>query len=497
MENRFSLIDEPWIPVVGKGLLSLRTCVECRDPLQLGGTPIEKVSLFKFFQALCQSACTPSNIDTWKALGVEGLRKEVLSYLDGHHDQFWLYGDHPFLQFPQIGGKTQGVSVAQLLTTAAKKNTTILFPNQRWKKRILSDSEKVLLLLTQMGFAFGWKGADNSLSLTKGYTKSKTAPVGPSLGRKGFLHSFFYEETLMETFYLNLLTKDDIDDMKVFSEGLGTAPWEQLPEGEDDSTAKAYRHSVMGRFIPLCRFMYYHDDGETCDYTEGLTYQSYKDGDYDLTCTVDSSNLDSRCVLCTDPEKRPWRELTSLLAFCVHGTSGWNNQQLRLTAEKLTFTEFDSINLWAGGLQVSYTSGESYLSGSNDYVESTFSIDRSSLEKTWFTNLQEEMRDLDKMEKKLFGSVKRYYTNLKAESSFAKAQASRASGIFWSLAEQNFPELLEATASLDASVRIRIRKQNWEVVEAVYSQICPNSTARQLAAWVTAKPFAGNILEEG
>ena len=42
-ENRFNLIDEPWIPVTGKGNVSLREVFSRPDLSNPGGTPLEKI----------------------------------------------------------------------------------------------------------------------------------------------------------------------------------------------------------------------------------------------------------------------------------------------------------------------------------------------------------------------------------------------------------------------------------------------------------------------
>lgn len=42
LPNRFNLVDEPWIPVAGKGLVSLADVFSNPNLSALGGNPIQK-----------------------------------------------------------------------------------------------------------------------------------------------------------------------------------------------------------------------------------------------------------------------------------------------------------------------------------------------------------------------------------------------------------------------------------------------------------------------
>ena len=85
-ENRFNLIDEPWIPVVGKGKVGLRQIFADESIAALGGNPVEKIAVFKLLLAIAQSAITPKDESEWKSLGVNGLQKRVSDYLDKYYD---------------------------------------------------------------------------------------------------------------------------------------------------------------------------------------------------------------------------------------------------------------------------------------------------------------------------------------------------------------------------------------------------------------------------
>jgi len=163
----------------------------------------------------------------------------------------------------------------------------------------MSDSEKALLLLVLMGFAFGGKKTDNSVVLTPGYTgksndkgKEGTGKPGTNLGFLGYQHHFLTGSSLLESIRLNMLTKDDLRALPNFPEGVGVPPWERMPEGEDCATARALQKSLMGRLVSLSRFILLDEDG--VHYSEGIQYASHKEGGFDPSVAVDRSGKDAR-----------------------------------------------------------------------------------------------------------------------------------------------------------------------------------------------------------
>ena len=63
----------------------------------------------------------------------------------------------------------------------------------------MSDASRALLLVEQMGFGLGGKKTDNSVILSKGYAKGKSAKPGPSVCHMGLLHSFLLGDSILET----------------------------------------------------------------------------------------------------------------------------------------------------------------------------------------------------------------------------------------------------------------------------------------------------------
>lgn len=490
-KNRFSLIDESWIPVVDVGQVSLRQLFSHADYRALGGSPVQKIALTKLLLAIAQSAYTPEDDNDWAKLGADGMAKECLKYLELWHDRFYLYGEMPFLQMPAIKAATVQIFGA-VLAEIATGNTTVLIQSQVEKS--LTDSDKSLLIVQLMGFGLGGKKTDNSVVLSPGYQgkfndkgKPSTGKPSASIGFLGFLHNFLQGNSLQETLWLNLFTRKQISDLAIFPQGMGIAPWEQMPAGESCAIAEALKSSLMGRLVPLSRFCLLAENG--LHYSEGIAHSGYKEGGIDPSISVDFSAKDPKAIW-SDPEKRPWRLLTALLSFFSQTSNkGFNCYQLRLNTER-AIQKMPAIGIWSGGLRVSSNAGEQYVSGSDDFVESIIQLRSGMLGETWFANLQLEMDELDKLSKIVYGATFNYF---KSQNMETKEQAAQASSLFWQLCERRFQELVNIC---DHAEQARAMRSVFaQFVHKAYDTYCANDTARQLDSWAKNRPNLGNYLK--
>lgn len=334
IENRFNLIDEPWIPIVDVGQVSLRQIFSHPEYRALGDNPVQKIALTKLLLAIAQSAYTPKDDEDWARLGPSGLAEKCLKYLDQWHDRFFLYGEKPFLQMPTI--KVAAIQpFGAVLPEVSTGNTTVLTQSQ--VEKILSDADKSLLIVQLMGFGLGGKKTDNSVVLTPDYQyksndkgRPSTGKPSASVGFLGFLHNFLQGNFLQESLWLNLLTQQQVSDLGIYPRGLGTAPWQQMPVGENCVVAEDLKSSLLGRLLPLSRFCLMAEDG--VHYSEGLAHLGYKEGVVDISISVDFSAKDPKAIW-VDPGKRPWRLLTALLSFFSqsNNSKGFDCYQLRLT----------------------------------------------------------------------------------------------------------------------------------------------------------------------
>lgn len=500
MENRFNLVDEPWIPVAGVGRVSLAQLFENPQYRSLGGNPVQKIAVMKLLLAIAQAAATPADDQAWWALGAEGLARSCLAYLHRWHERFYLYGERPFLQIPAIHAADLQ-RYGAVLPEVATGNTTVL--NHGQVERMLDDGEKALLLVSLMAFALSGKKVDNSVVLSPGYAgkrndkgKPSSSKPGPAVAYMGLLHSFLIGNSLQETLWLNLLTARQVEQAMIFPKGIGAAPWEQMPTGEDCPVAGELKQSLMGRLVPLCRFCLLAEEG--LHYSEGLAHASYKEGVCDPSVAVNHSSKEPK-ALWADPDKRPWRELTSLLSFIDQSAKqGSQSLQLRAGLDRARDAT-EAFALWSGGLRVSSSAGEQFVSGSDDFVESQVWLHSAMLGSLWFTQLKAEMDALDEQARGLYGRVLAFFKEQKVDGNKAGGKlAAQACSLLWQLCERHFQALVDACEPDEhgAEQRHQLRMTFAGYVQQAYDRFCPRETARQLDAWAKCRPNNSKYLRQ-
>ena len=505
MENRFNLIDEPWIPVTDISRVSLKEIFSHPQLRALGGSPVQKIALTKLLFAIAQSAATPDDDNDWKQMGWQGMADKCLSYLDKWHDRFYLYGDRPFLQMPAIQAaeiKSLGVLSPEISTG----NTTILTETQQEQKA--DDADKAITVIVQMGFALSGKKTDNSVVLTADYQgkqngkgKPASGKAGSSVGHMGLLHSFWLGESITHSVWLNLFTRKDIAELVMYPT-LGIAPWEEMPAGEDDDIARALKESLIGRLLPMGKFCLLAEHG--VHYTDGIVHAGYLEGKADPTASVDFVRKKPK-ALWVNPDRRPWRELTAMLQFITQDqTSGVETLQLKHTLKRVS-RNAQQFALWSGGLRVSSNAGEQYVSGTDDYVQSEIWLSSDLLGSAFLAQLKNEMAQLEAIQKLLWGAVVRYLrqlsdidkSSLGKPQPFVAHQAEQAAGTFWQLCEHQSQVLINACASTEEArlQRLPLRKTFVGYASRIFDQMCPNVSARQMDAWAQARPNFSKYLK--
>lgn len=492
-ENRFNLVDEKWLPLANGEKASLAMVFSKGCP-KLGGTPREKIAIFKLLLAIAQAASTPEDEDEWACLMPDALAQNCQKYLDKWHDAFYLYGKRPFLQMPVAKAELQPYG-AVMPEVAAGNNPRFMHLQTG---RQLKDADKALLLVCETSMCLGGKKVDNSFSLKPGYEKGKGAKPGPGMGFSGFLHCFLTGRDLLETIWLNLQTEDQIEEETRFGEGLGIPPWEKMPQTEDCEVAQALKESFMGRLVPMARFCLLQKDG--LHSTEGLIHGDYKAGIWDPSVAIarikknNSKNKEEviHRPLWADPEKMPWRYLTAMLAFLDSQNQliSFNSQYLHNGINHLVKlnneNKPESFGLWCGGMRVSFNAGEQFATGNDDIVESEFHLKTANFKTDkWYETFAKEMSGLEILAKTLYGCVASYST---AERLQPANVAPKAVGMFWEEAEKLLPDLLsgcqeDADGSNNPEKRKKIRTLARKLAYDAYDAVCPHGTGRQISHW--------------
>ena len=497
MKNAFNLLDEPWIPTTGSNPISLLEAWELDTPRLLGGTAIQKLSILKLLLAIAQRAYTPANTKEWRDLGISGLSKHCVEYLERNRSLFFLYGDKPFLQYPILD---------ELLTTKGEPlpvqpisrpyhpdipsdNDSIINQIQSYRKP--TDAEKALFLISVMNYSFAGKRVTLIDPLTEGYaTKKASATPGPSIGNYvGYLNTFLLEKTIVGTVFLNMFTHETLAAFPQWEEDPLIPPWEAMPSGENDTNAQKIRNGFMGTLVGMSRFVLLKDDGAL--FTEGLQYPSHKLGWREPFMT--SRGEDKVSFL--DISKKPWRNVTALLSLSLSGKkSGVSCPQVDLLLLRArTVTEY--VGIWSGGLKVRATAGDQSVKQDDDFIESTVWFESKGLGDVMFAELESQMKRLDDMGTVLYRAVRGYFSGLKMDPKQQSAMyAQRSTAQYWEFCETVFQEIVDYWNDSEAlnGIHAKIRRK----VEEIYNDLCSKETARQLEAWVLHHPFEGRFVKK-
>lgn len=498
--ERFNLIDEPWIPIAGQGTVSLRQVFSDPSLGALGGNARQKIAMLKLLLAIAQAAATPADDEEWHKMGMHGMGEKCVAYLEKWRSKFFLYGPEPFMQMPVQ--KAALFSCGALQPEIALGNNPRLFHMQC--DQLLSDAEKALALITEVNMALGGKRGDRKVSLTQDFVK-KTAPASPGMGFLGYLHTFLTGSSLLHTIWLNLLSENMIDNGGNMPNKTCPPPWEEMPETENCPIAIRLTESFNGRLTPMSRFCLLEENGVR--FTEGITHPSYDVGIWDPSVSGKAEKGTYR-MLWADPEKRPWRSITSLLAMIQNRHSeAWYCCYIKNGIERLINKGGGEFSIWSGGLKVSNQTGQQYLTGSDDHVESETRLQCFYFrDSDWYPRLEMTVNWIEKVAQILFSSVFRYIAEISETKSGEEkedksrrlhqkdqnksekiARARRACSIFWEQAEELWQPLIEACckpANLED-----IHKKFRMLASNIYGEFCPHITGKQIYAWAKCRPI--------
>ena len=141
-------------------------------------------------------------------------------------------------------------------------------------------------------------------------------------------------------------------------------------------------------------------------------------------------------------------------------------------------------------MEVSSNSGEQYLSGENDYIESEFYLAEGSLSGDNFPVYEQLMQDVDSYAKFLYSSVSAYYKKMNCDT--GAQLATKAKSIFCNVMEPRAQEIIQLAFSDQNEEKIKKIKEEKKIwfrtLCDIYDEVCPHETPRQLSSWIKTHP---------
>ncbi|MBR5243388.1 MAG: type I-E CRISPR-associated protein Cse1/CasA [Thermoguttaceae bacterium] len=406
----FNLVDEPWIPVVdAEGAtfkVGLRELFERSDELiDLSVGTLERITLYRLLICIAQRALNgPKDEDEWRE--AEGkLVAASLAYLDEQRDRFDLWGERPFLQVKALEAVGRTKTDKLDFGLASGNNNTLFDQTATEDGRAHEPDWLARNLLVYLAFSPGGRIGVATINgrETDGGGSSANAPCVESC----MLFAFLQGANLRQTIAWNMVS---FDRLTYFPSNVGKPVWEfDAPFTED--VKKTLASSWFGRLVPVARFIRLEEDGRNMILANGVSYLKLEEGVREPMATVLSDEKKNEWKYArTDAERKPWRQLGSMLTWSVGlggGPMNLHKGDVRADGENEIF------KVWTGGLA---TDKAKVVDTASWRVEIPWLYLSDKVVNDAITKYKKGVETSEVAEKRLAGAVKRYCDSLNAEA---------------------------------------------------------------------------------
>ena len=474
-QNSFNLIDEPWISVLLKDGLTRIVSLSAifspsgTDILDLCLAPYERVALTRFLLAITHSALGPERLRnevSW--LAAKDLIAPVCTeYLSKWHDRFFLYGSHAFMQPDDLAlANADGAALCDKLAFRfASGNNSTLFDHAATSGQVrLQDASLAIAFLSYQNFSAGGLSPTCNWS---GY-RTESSVKGSPCRESSMLFTILTGENLLETIWLNLLTKDMVE--KHLRAEWGKCAWE-LDDLSRLSTANL-ANTLLGRLAPLSRAIKFTCASANCILGEAVRYPALPEWREPMA-TVKPNKEEKPVYVSVDPARMPWRDLSSILA-----TNQSHNRKGALALLHLNTLQDKDFAIWTGGL----CSKKGQPAKEDDTMEWKAQLSVSLLDDPSLRMYQEAINHADRQLMWLVAAAKEYAEAMKVKKENASRYSDPAVKTYWDILAQSENQHLvlavDSTTYLD-DWKAATRK----AAEEAYKRACPSMTARQMEAF--------------
>lgn len=479
--KRFNLTTEHWIPLEGGAKASLLDVFNPETKGLITGNAIQKISLYKLLFAIAQDAVKFKDSHELESNGIERFGVICTEYLKNHLDCFWLYGEKPFLQYPELQNtKVEDREIlCSYIPDMSAENDTLIRDTQTTPPK--DDGEKAVFILGLMSYALGGKRVSKpELFLKSSDSRGKSAKSAPSLGGgsiAGYQQSILISDSILETVYLNYFTMDEIAETGCTGNS-SVAPWLKMPTLEDSEYNENYKKSIFPWFLAMSRAVLLTDKG--IRYCEGITYTGNW---YEPFITKNDKDR----IELVDTLKRPWRNLPALLEEAMAANPSKSKCYAISSHLRKAKTLNKQFGIWSGGLRVRGNSGDQSIKQDDDFVESSTFFEPNQLGEEYYQRYRSIVEEADFCGKVLYSSIRSYYTDLGFEKKNDLAKNSM--NIYWNAMNQLSQEM--ATASDTDEATKALMRHIFHIILSIYDQECQKNNGRQLIVWNKNRPLPG------
>jgi CRISPR system Cascade subunit CasA len=471
-----NLVSDPWIPVIFEHgdprLVGLEELYErASEIMDLLVTPPQRVSVMRLLLCISQAALDgPKDESDWLSCR-DRLAPDSLKYLQSRKSRFELYGEQPFLQVKDLE-QLNNATLDKLDFGLASGNNHFLFDHEARKEgRPHPNSWIALMLLTYQCFSPGGRiGVSQWAGKKTGTGSSDHAPCLESSP----MHSVIRGARLLDTIYLNLLTREQVTRLP--NTMWGVPVWDAFPESQNSSDAQALTHSYLGRLVPIPRAILLEPDSAKFTLANGLTYPKLPAGRETMVTVYirGKKSKQEQAYLRVNPSRHPWRELGSLLNLNRIGEVG-----AALALDHLQNVRDGTIDLWVGGMATNQAKVV-------DLAEWNLALPLTLL---YTAELRKYQRGVDFArigEGSLGYAILAYGKHLGMEDQAIAGIRQKAILVYWTTLDNNNQMLVDIACAVERDVD-EWRSFLVKTVHEAYRQACPHNTARQIQAFAAGQ----------
>ncbi len=472
MRKMSNLCTHPWIPVSlqdgSSATVSLETLYEQAENIRdLVLSPIERISVLRLLICITQRALDgPADAEEKEECQPDIIPRSLV-YLRQWRHAFELFGEHgAFLQVPNLcpkKGNEELTPYSKLALSLASGNNSTLFDNAGGSERAFSFSQIAINLLAYQNFSPG--GLISEINWA-GHSTPKSCTSAPCVAGSA-LHLFICGKHILETIWLNLCPKEEIQAPSFF----GCPVWEDMPNSAADSssTHNATR-SYLGRLVPLSRCVSLKTNGILLG--GGLDLPVYDKAQNVLHWEPSTRRRTSRKggtkLVNANMQRALWRQLPAML------------QSFREKKHWLYLNENlpPSFSIWVGALVVDKVNNAKIIGE----MESSFPNRDSSIFQEQAANcLADALEIANQSEARLCSSICAYHAAM--GNSLEKGLLERAAETYWKQLSANqtlYFKTTDGEQEADEAWSSLCR----QACRQAYDSTCPHSTARQIQAWM-------------